>query len=368
MARPRILMVSGNAPPVLDGVGDHTARLAAELARQRPGWRWLWLTRRPRWFLAPALRRGGVTLLRPSHSWSPRGRALAAAVARRTRPDVVHVQEQIHSFHETSAAPEIASAAGCPVVATLHEYHEELPSVIHTDALVRLSRVLISNDPKNAERCLTRTGRAVDHHWWSGATVAPPDTALRPAATPGLVVTFGFLSALKSLGLLHEALKRLRQAEPGVRWRLVGPFQPESIADHAALAERLAPDRDWIELTGAIVSPERLAETLCEGSVMALPFADGASLRRTTLHAGWALGLPVVTTPPDRPSDAILDGQNVLLVREPTADAWSEALGRALFDRDLAAGLSAGSLAAADRFSWRNLAARHIAVYESFLG
>src|SRR5438045_2512301 len=122
-------MVSGNAPPVLDGVGDCTDRLMAELSRQRPAWSWLWLSRRPRWFHAPAVRRAGITLLRPSHSWGPRGRALAAAAVRAVRPDLVHVQEQVHSFHETDAAVRVAdaaAAAGAPVVATLHEYHVEL--------------------------------------------------------------------------------------------------------------------------------------------------------------------------------------------------------------------------------------------------
>ena len=95
---PRILMVSGNAPPMLDGVGDHTARLLEELSRQRPDWRWLWLTRRPRWYHSPIVVRGGVTLVRPSHSWGPNGQALAAAMAKALRPDVVHVQDQIHSF------------------------------------------------------------------------------------------------------------------------------------------------------------------------------------------------------------------------------------------------------------------------------
>lgn len=50
MRRPRILMVSGSAPPVIDGVGDSTARLLGELRRQRPEWQWLWLARRPRSF------------------------------------------------------------------------------------------------------------------------------------------------------------------------------------------------------------------------------------------------------------------------------------------------------------------------------
>ena len=100
---------------------------------------------------------------------------------------------------------------------------------------------------------------------------------------------------------------------------------------------------------------------------MPLPFADGASLRRTTLQAAWAFGLPVVTTPPDRPTDAIADGENCVLVREPTPEAWAEALGRVLTDHALAGRLRAGSLAAAERFSWARLAAAHVEIYEGLL-
>jgi glycosyltransferase involved in cell wall biosynthesis len=360
-------MVSGNAPPVVDGVGDHTARLMEELHQQRPDWQWLWLSRRPRWFHPPLVRRGGVTLLRPSHSWTPKGQALAAQVVRGLSPDIVHVQDQIHSFHETGAAAKLAGAAGGAVVTTLHEYHTERPSVVHTDALVRLSRVIISNDPRNADRCLERNGRAADHHLWSGATVLPPPWAERPPARPGLVVTFGFLSALKALGLVHEALRKLRETLPAVRWRIIGPFHPKTDAGHAALAERLAPDCGWIELTEAITGHEQLRTLLAEAEVMPLPFADGASLRRTTLHTAWAFGLPVVTTPPDRPTDAIAEGENCLLVREPTPEAWADAIGRVLTDRELAGRLRAGSLKAAERFSWQRLAAAHIAVYEGLL-
>src|SRR5262245_60210190 len=103
-------MVSGNAPPALDGVGDYAARLLEELHRQRPGWRWLWLARRARWFHAPATVRDGVPLFRPTRTWTPRGRAAACAVARALRPDVVHVQDQTHSFHETDAAVRLADA------------------------------------------------------------------------------------------------------------------------------------------------------------------------------------------------------------------------------------------------------------------
>jgi glycosyltransferase involved in cell wall biosynthesis len=366
MRRPRILLVSGNAPPVIDGVGGFTARLLVELRRRRPEWNWRWLARRPRWFHFPLVARGGIPLYRPAHTWSPRGQDLACAAARWIRPDLVHVQEQIHSFHETAAAVRLARATKAAIVTTLHEYHVELPSVVHTNDLVKISDIVISNDPRNASRCLDQTGRIVDRHAWSGAPIDPPNPPASVSPQPGLVVTFGFLSALKSFVLVHAALAQLRKAHPAVRWRIVGPFEPATNPYHAELARTL--NDPWIEFTGAISEPKLLQSALAEAELMVLPFADGASLRRTTLHTAWALGLPVVTTPPAISSEALEDGSSCLLVREGSVDEWSDAIGRVMTLRALASQLRAGSLDAAARYSWDRLATLHLEVYDSLLG
>lgn len=369
-SRPLVLMVSGNAPPVMDGVGDCTDRLLAELVGQRPGWRWVWLCRRPRWFSAPVVRRGGLTLARPSYGWGRSGRAVAAGLVRALRPDLVHVQEQIHSYHATEAAVRIADAAravGAAVVTTLHEYHVELDCVRHTTALVRRSDFVIANDPRNAERCLSEAGRAADATWWSGSTVLPPAPAARPPRRSGAVATFGFISALKALEPVAEALRRLRTEFPGLLWRVIGPFDPDGDPRHAELARRIG--GPGVEFTGGFsVHDPRLQTLLAESELMLLPFADGASERRTSLHAAWAFGLPALTTPPPTAATTIVDGENCLLVREPTADAWASAIRRTLTDPDLADHLRAGSLRAAERFSWRRLAENHLEVYERLLG
>ena len=56
--------------------------------------------------------------------------------------------------------------------------------------------------------------------------------------------------------------------------------------------------------------------------------------------------------PPADRLDAVADGENCLLVREPTPDAWAEAVRRVLTDPHLTGRLRAGALRAADRFSW----------------
>ncbi len=150
---------------------------------------------------------------------------------------------------------------------------------------------------------------------------------------------------------------------PELHWKIIGPFRPETDPGHAALAENLA--TDGVEFTGGFsVNDPRLKRLLAESEVMLLPFADGASERRTTLHVAWAFGLPVITTPPPTANAAILDGENCLLVREPTSEGWADAIRRLRGDRELADRLRAGSLATADRFSWSRLAAAHLELYD----
>ncbi len=357
-----VLMVSGHAPPVMDGVGDCTAPLLAELARQRPEWRWTWLTRRPGWYRSPVIFGPGYTMIRPNHTWSELGRRSACMILRSLRPSLVHIQDQIHSFFETDAATRLASAAKCPVVTTLHEYHVELPSVVETDSLIRLSTAVIANDARNAERCLDRTGREVDARWWSGSTVA----AIERKPEPDLVTTFGFISALKSIEWPLGGLKSMRERGRPLRWQIVGPFHPDTNPEHAKMAK--LSQLGWINFAGGFsVRDPRLGKLLAESRVMLLPYADGASLRRTTLHAAWAMGIPVITTPPPNAEPAIVDGENCLLVNEPTAEAWDHALTRLLDDPRLEERLSVGGRQTAAVFGWPELARRHLALYDRLL-
>lgn len=359
-SRPRVLLVSGQGPPTIDGVGDYTATLIDGLARARPEWSWVHLYRRPRFWSAPLLARSNFHQLRPNHIWKSGrnwGRTIRAA-----RPDVVHIEDQIHSFWETDGAVQIARGATCPVVTTLHEFHDELASVRHTIDLVGLSDVVIASDARTAQRCEGATGRAPDATFWSPSSVVVPGRRVAPVA--GRVVTFGFLSGIKSLGLVFEGLQRLRSRWPELHWKLVGPFEPGSNPAHAALAREL--DAPWAQFTGALHG-EALSAALAEAAVLALPFADGASPRRTTLQAGWSLGVPVVTTPPSVAEPSIRDGVNVRLVHGATGEAWSDALGEVIADGALADRLRAGGLATAEGFGWPRLIARHLAIYEALL-
>jgi glycosyltransferase involved in cell wall biosynthesis len=359
-------MVSGNGAPTIDGVGHHTQRLLQTLSGLRPEWDWHWLCRRPRWYSFPFGSMGDVRVWRPAHTWRPSGVALAGAVPRLLRPDIVHIQEQIHSFHETGAAVRLARASRARTVITLHEFHAELPSARHTAELVSAADCVIASDARTAAYCKQYAGREADLQGWSPSNLFPPEEPV--ACAPRLCATFGFISALKLFRPVFQALSRLHGDFPDLRWRIVGPFDPSRNAEHATLHGELG--ESWVEFArgSADLQDQRLKASIAEAEVMLLPFADGASPRRTSLHTAWTFGTPVITTPPPYPEPSIRDGYNCLLVPAQDTRGWENALRGLLTDPKLRQGLRAGGHETARRLSWDRLGEVCLSVYERLLG
>jgi len=292
------------------------------------------------------------------------------------RPRIVHIQDEIHSFHETAAAVELATHAkrvGAGVVVTLHEYHTEKPSVKYTDQLVSLADAVIVQDARNAQRCTDRTGQVPAAMGWSPANIEPPPTHV--PQVPGRLVTFGLISPGKGFELVYEALKQMRTSRPYLTWYIMGPFDPAQNDYHRDLKRQFT--EPWVVFTGG--GAKELNElgfrsTLASASLMVLPFSDGASPRRTTLQAAWAFGLPTVTTAPEVNEPEIRDGENCLLVPGGSTSAsdqlrgWTSAIAQLLDDAALREHLSAGSRVAARVHSWRRLGDQHEAVYSKWLG
>jgi glycosyltransferase involved in cell wall biosynthesis len=358
--------MSGNGPPVIDGVGHHAGRLLAALAEARPEWRWVWLRRKQRWFTQPFGSHGRVTVLQPWHAWTRVGVRAAATVARFLRPDVLHVQEQTHSFHESPAA--VVAARAVPrrrVVVTVHEVHPELAGCRWTRELVEQAGQLLTNDSLTAEKCRRHLGRDPNGILWSPTNVLPP---CEPVQTqPGLVVTFGFLNSIKGIESLFRILSRVRERAPHLRWRIVGPFNPEGDPYHAELAKKVR--GEWVEFTGGRddLGDPILRRWLAEAAVMALPFVDGASARRTTLQTAWAFGLPVVTTPPAPGDLAVRPGVNCLVAPLAHPELWEQAVYEVLTSRDTAKTLASGSREAGVQYSWSKLVSAHLDLYDSLL-
>jgi glycosyltransferase involved in cell wall biosynthesis len=361
MKKVRVVMVTGASLPTLDAVVHYTSNLLHEMRRLRPQWEWIWLCRRAHWYHCPIVSRDGVRLVRPNHTWSSRDKRFAAAATRYLRPDIVHIQEQIHSFHETNAAVAIANATPARVVTTMHEFHIELPSVRYTIDTVNCSDYLIANDTRTWERCLEQAGRTPDVRGWSPANIEPVERVAEAASSSSLITTFGVMNRIKSFEPVLQALIDLRTLRSDLQWQLVGPIQHDLERYYRqVLAE------SWINFTGR-VGRDAVRTALSNTRVMVLPYNDGASTRRTSLQTSWAFGLPIVTTWPDADEPAIVDGYNCLLVRSGESEEWKDAIGRVLDDPGLAQRLREGARATARKFSWDNLARLNLDAYDCVL-
>src|SRR5438874_8800063 len=93
---PRVLMVSGEYPPALGGVGDYTARLAQALRAHGLG---VAILTRASCQRPAAATTGGPEALRPGvPGWSLGAFPRVLAAAKQAQADLVHVQYQAGAY------------------------------------------------------------------------------------------------------------------------------------------------------------------------------------------------------------------------------------------------------------------------------
>src|SRR6267142_2076925 len=151
-----------------------------------------------------------------------------------------------------------------------------------------------------------------------------------PARAP-LLAPFGIVYQGKGLETLLEALAILKSAQPQARLVVVGDTrEPERAyrADLEALAVRLGVARA-VTWTGRRPAGD-VSRILGAADVFVAPFDEGASLRRGSLMAGLAHGLPVVSTATAVASPYLRDGDNIALVPPRDAAALAARLAASL--------------------------------------
>lgn len=364
----RILMVSGEAPPMVGGVGDFTVRLLQALHLHRPDWSLRYLTRRRRWFDSPITKLGGIRTFRPVHGWTPKLNRRATRFAKLLRYDLLHIQEEAFSWFESDVAAELAELRpGVPVVVTLHELHHDRPSFENTRRLVLRADAVVANDRRTADRCEKYVGRKVDRILFSPGNIEPLADASKPAQVPGRVCTFGLINRLKRFDVLFESLRKLRDAKPELTWHIVGPFEPDRNAEHRAVQDQLA-GADWIRFTGALDAERELPRELHQAQIMLLPFDDGASLRRTSLQAGWRFGLPVVTTRPPEVEPGFEEGANVIFADRDDSESWRQAVSRLLNSPEERERIGQGGFETSKSYTFEALARAYAEIYGKLTG
>ncbi|MDE2841539.1 MAG: glycosyltransferase family 4 protein [Chloroflexota bacterium] len=386
----RVLFITGEYPPLQGGIADYTALLRSEL-------RALDVTSE---VLTDAACASTEPTVHPVvGTWGFPFWGVARQIISERRIDVVHIQYQTAAYDLKPAINLLPwylqrRSPRPAIVTTFHDLSE--PYVFpkagpvrrwathmlgrHSDALIFTTQ----EDREQWDTAVKATGTSKQgnptHHIGLGSAVpvipisAEERGALRSecgvAPDAFLIGFFGFVNATKGLDTLFAAVRLLRDQDMLVQVLIVGGSVGDSDPSNAVYKERLERlirrldlDMGDILLSTGYVEAAEASRALATCDVVALPFTDGASLRRTSLLTALDHGLPVVTTVPKQPIPELQESGALLLVPPDDPQALSDALRRLNEDRTLCETLSTAARQFTRRFSWSRIAEHTLAVY-----
>jgi glycosyltransferase involved in cell wall biosynthesis len=382
----RVLFITGEYPPLQGGVADYTAILRGEL-------RALDVT-------SEVLTSAACASVEPTvhpvvGTWGFPFWGVALQIISERRFDVVHIQYQTAAFDLKPAVNflpwYLQRRPDRPaVVTTFHDLRTPylfpkagpLRTWV-THMLGRRSDAVILTNPEDRQEWLDTANAQVPAHQIDvGPNIARvPITAERRHALRAefgvspdtfLIGFFGFVNLTKGLDTLFEAVRILRDQDVPVKLLIIGGSLGASDPYNAVYQEhlqriiyRLRLDSEDILLNTGYLAAADTSHALATCDAMALPFADGVSLRRASMLAALDHGLPVVTTYPKLPTPEIQDSNAMLLVPPEDPPALSQALRRLHADRALADTLGTAAHNFARRFSWPIIAEHTLAVYKA---
>lgn len=379
----RIGLISGEFPPDQGGVGDFTLRLGEALTVLGHETHVITAARNTQHELRQLgmkhATHPNLTIHRTISSWGWGCWRQVLAMARKLALDALDLQFQTTAYGMHPAIHFVPPPAGRPpLVVTFHDL--KVPYLFPKAGPLRwrivrmLARradgVIVTNQedymrmaPQISSPRLTLIPIG------SNIFRAPPpdyDRDIERARwgvgpTDLLLGYFGFLNESKGGEELIEALALL--VEGGIHAHLlmvggrVGSSDPTNQAYAArvdALIARLGLEAR-VHWTG-YDTPEAVSAGLLATDVCVLPYRDGVSFRRGTLHACLTHGRAIVTTLPTVDLPQVQDGRNMLLVPPRDAAALAAAAARLWRDSALRAQLESGATALAAEFTWERIA------------
>lgn len=383
----RIGLVTGEYPPDQGGVGDFTLRLGEALTA---------LGHNVHIITGPLRHtdcevRSTLTVHRVVRRWGWGCWRAVLRVVRENGLEVLNVQYQAAAYGMHPAVHFLPRPTRRPpVVVTFHDLRVPylFPKagplrrwiVYH---LARSADAVIATNDEDFQQLLTeaRPRRLALIPIGSNIPCAPPPGYDRAAERARwgvgpddlLLGYFGFLNESKGGEDLIRALALLVEQGVPAHLLMVGGRVGTSDATNRAYAERverLIADlglADRVHRTG-YTTPEAVSAGLLATDICVLPYRDGVSFRRGTLHACLAHGRAIVTTQPAFPLPQARDGENMLLVPPRDPQALAGAVLRLYRDPDLRARLEAGANALAAEFTWERIAYRTAAFLEEVIG
>lgn len=371
-------MISGEYPPMPGGVGDFTRMLAQRLVRRGHDVR----------LLCRAGCRDETLAMSTVESWGFGGTASIRAWVRRIQPDVVNMQFQTAAYDMSPLVHFLPGLIDAPFVTTFHDlrfpYLFPKAGRLRDWIVMRLARastgVITTNQEDDARLQALPRRRVIP----IGSNIRPQtvSAALREqirqklGAMPGSFVLghFGFLNALKGIDYLLEALSALRMSGRDLRLVFIGgrPGNPEAGAESDYVSRLNASIKrlnlcDAVHWTGYLDEAE-VAAWLGAVDLLALPFADGASYRRSSLMAAIAQGCAILTTQPAVDVPAFQHGDNLWLVAPRSAEAIAQGIQALMADAGRICQLREGAKALRRRFDWDLIASETAEFYREVIG
>lgn len=183
---------------------------------------------------------------------------------------------------------------------------------------------------------------------------------------------FGFLNESKGGEELIQALALVVEQDIPAHLLMVGGQVGSSDPTNQAYAERVKRLIADLELTERVhwsgySRPALVSAGLLATDVCVLPYRDGVSFRRGTLHACLAHGRAIVTTKPVISLPEIKNGENMLLIPPRDPQSLAEAVTRLRARPRLKKTLASGAEALAARFSWEQIARKTATFFRALL-
>jgi len=360
----RIAILGRDFPPAIGGIGDHSDRLATELAAR---------AHHVTVICSPPGEQRAMFDVRPVvRGWDARGLSSITAAVAAAEPDVIVWQYNPSSVGRKGLAPSAgrlarALASHAPLVVLAHELwfpwgREGLKGMLwavahraQMRAIVRAaSRVIVTTERRADELSETiRRARAKTSVVPIGSNIEPSEGSSSVRAEMGIpddafvVAHFGSVGPGRELGPLLAAVRTLRAQGHDVHVLLVGKTGPFEAPSDLGVA---------VHATG-LTDREQLSVALASADAYLHPDLTGpAAGRRGSLMAAFALGLPVVAYRGPDHARQLVDGSNILLV-EPSGDEVARALRTLQDEPDIAKGIGAEAERTYARwFSWTHVA------------
>lgn len=334
---PRVLLVTGSAPPDPCGVGDYTALLASAL--QKAGL--------------------GVEVF-CQRDWTLNGSIRALKKLVLAKDSLVHMQYPTVGY-KYSLGPQLSMVAKQGIV-TVHEFSlaHPLRKLSLLPFTLRARRVVVTSEFER-DAIVRRMPWAQDKLRIIPIGSNIGQTYSTYQEREDMVVHFGLIMPRKGLEDFIEFARLLRARNCNWKLLIIGKVAPRQETYAKSLMTSAAPyGVQWILDTDA----EDAFKLLAKAGLGYFPFPDGASDRRGSLKAALAAGLPCITTFSDQTSTELAQ---IVALRATPQDAVEEAA-RLMVAKDERLVMSEGNRRYSLRFSWERIAALHIQMYRELLG